>query len=149
MPDTRTASAALLASTLFFSGPLQAMTFQQYDKMSDDNQAEYVAALIQVAEKTLTDDSRSNDAAKVSKVFTTNDPGDKISIGMTEFMRNLALARVADVKRAAQNPSGERLEVEHAMIVTLKRNGIILPKSFMAAAKQLETRFPAPNATKK
>jgi hypothetical protein len=50
----------------------------------------------------------------------TNAPDGNISIGMSQFMLDLAKARLADAQRALQDPNAHRLEVEDAMLVTLK-----------------------------
>jgi hypothetical protein len=61
---------------------------------------------------------------------------------MVEFERNLALARVFDADRVLKNPDARRLEVEDAMFVTLKKNDIILPKSFMTVMKDFKPKNP-------
>jgi hypothetical protein len=61
---------------------------------------------------------------------------------MTEFIRNLALARADDAKNAVEHPNDPRLEVEHAMFVTLKKNGIVLPPSFMTINSNFQPRLP-------
>ena len=47
-------------------------------------------------------------------------------------MLDLAKARLADAQRALQNPNAHRLEVEDAMLVTLKKNNIPLSEDFIA-----------------
>jgi hypothetical protein len=61
---------------------------------------------------------------------------------MVEFERNLALARVADAKRAAKDPNAPRVEVEDAMAVTLQKNHIELPDSFFTVASTFKPQFP-------
>ncbi len=46
-------------------------------------------------------------------------------------MMTLALARVTDAKNVTKDLNARRIEVEDAMALTLKKNGIILPPSFM------------------
>ncbi|MGI0134749.1 MAG: hypothetical protein ACREBW_07325, partial [Candidatus Micrarchaeaceae archaeon] len=55
---------------------------------------------------------------------------------------NLDRARVADIKRVINNPSARRLEVEDAMIVTLRKNGIELPPEFLTVASNFQPKFP-------
>jgi hypothetical protein len=136
--------AAFMSAAMLLPGAVQAMQIQQFDKMAQDDRAEYVGELIQGAEKVLTDEGRSDLAAQVSHLFTTNAPDGNISIGMSQFMLDLALARVADAKRVAQDPNASRLEVEHAMIVTLKHNGIILPPSFMTVNSGFQPKHTPP-----
>jgi hypothetical protein len=135
-------AATFLSAAMLFTSAAQAMEIRQFDKMAQNDRADYVSALIQGAEKVLTDEGRPDLAAQVSHLFTTNDPGDQISIGMTEFIRNLARARVADAKRIANDPNARRLEVEDAMIVTLKKNGIELPPSFLTVASGFKPKLP-------
>jgi hypothetical protein len=60
---------------------------------------------------------------------------------MTEFMRNLARARVADAERAAQVPNAHRLEIEDAMLVTLQKNNIALSQAFVKAFRAINSDF--------
>jgi len=124
-------AATVLSAAMLFTGSLQAMEIRQFDKMAGQDQDEFIAELVQGAEKVLTDEGKPDLAAQVSHLFTTNAPNINISIGMQQFMVNLAVARLADAKNVAKDPKATRLEVEHAMILTLKDNGIVLPKSFM------------------
>jgi hypothetical protein len=82
----------------------------------------------------LTDEGRADQAAEVRRLFTTNAPDSDVSMGLSQLLTNLALARVSDLKRVESNPNTPRLEVEHAMIVTLKHDGIIRSSSFMTVA---------------
>jgi hypothetical protein len=43
---------------------------------------------------------------------------------MSRFMLDLAKAGLADAQRALEDPNAQRLEIEDAMAVTLKQNGI-------------------------
>jgi hypothetical protein len=79
----------------------------------------------------LTDEARPDQAARVEKLFTTIEPGDEQSLGMAELELNLAAVSKADADNLVKNPNAKPLQVELAMIATLKKNGIILPKSFM------------------
>ena len=72
---SKSLAATFLSAAMLFSSAAQAMEIQQFDKMAQDDQAEYVSALIQDAEKVLTDEGRADQAAQVSHFFTTNAPG--------------------------------------------------------------------------
>src|SRR5450631_54643 len=98
-------SAAILAVAMSLSGAAQAMEIQQYDKMSNGDQGEYVSRLVGGAEQAYKDEGRADLAAQVDHLFTTTDPGDAHTIGVVEFQLNLARARVADAKRAAKDPN--------------------------------------------
>ena len=117
------------------------MEIQQFDKIADQDQAEYVGLLVQGAENVLTDEGRTDLSAQVDKLFLTKLSGDKMSLGMVEFERNLALARVADAERAAQDAKAHRLEVEDAMLVTLRKNNIPLSQDFIKHFRAVNSSF--------
>ena len=123
-------ATALLTAALF-AGTAQAMEIRQFDRMADADQKEYVGALVEGAQKVLRDEGRADLAEQVGLLFTTQPRDSDVSIGMSQFISNLALMRASDLKRLEQDPHATRLEVEHAMIMTLKHDGIVLPKSFM------------------
>jgi hypothetical protein len=141
--------AAFLSAAMLLPGMVQAMEIRQFDKMADQDQADYVVALINGAEKILTDEGRPDLAAQVEHLFTTKDPGDADTIGMVEFIRNLALLRVADAKNAQENPKDPRVEVEDAMAVTLQKNHIDLPDSFFTVNKNFKPKHPIQSKDKK
>ncbi len=133
--------ALLLSGPLLLSVSLYAMEIWKWDKMAGLDQDEYIVILVQGSQQALKDAGRSDDAAKVHKLFTTNDENG-VSIGMNEFMMTLALARKADADRITKDSGATRLEVEHAMVVMLKKNDIILPKSFMTVNKDFKPKHP-------
>jgi hypothetical protein len=109
---------SFLSGAMLFTGVAQAMQIPQFDKIADSDQNEYVADLVQGAEKLLVADGKADQAQKVSQLFTTNLGTDKVSVGMVEFLSNLDRFRVFDADRVAKDPDVARLEVEHAMIAT-------------------------------
>jgi hypothetical protein len=135
-------AATFLSAAMLFTSAAQAMEIEQFDKMALQDQHEYVADLVIGAEKVLTDEGRPDQAEQVRKLFTEMNPGNKIPLGVAEFDVNLALARVVDAKRIAQDPNARRLEVEDAMIVTMRKNGIELPPSFLTVASKFKPKFP-------
>ena len=134
--------ATCLTAAMLVTSAAQAMEIRQFDKMADRDQSEYVGLLVQGAEKVLTDEGKADLAAQVDKLFLTIPAGDKMSLGMTEFEVNLARVRVVNAKNVEKTPSAPRLEVEHAMILTLKDNGITLPKSFMHVGDNFKPKHP-------
>ena len=68
--------------------------------------------------------------------------GRRLFIGGVEFELNLARAREADAKRVLSDPNAPRLEVEDAMAVTLKKNGIELPQGFFTVLSGFHPKFP-------
>jgi hypothetical protein len=134
----RSLVATFLSAAMLFTGAAQAMQIQQFDKMAGQDQGDYIGDLIVGAENVLTDEGRPDLAAQVKHLFTTKNPGDADTIGMVEFETNLALARVADVKRVAKDPNAQRIEVDDAMAVTLQKNHIELPDSFFTVNKDFK-----------
>ena len=120
-------AATFLSAAMLLPGVVQTMQIQQFDKMAGQDQDDYIGNLIVGVENVLTSDGRPDLAAQVKQLFTTKNHGDVDTIGMVEFERNLALARVADAKRAAQNPNTSRVEVEDAMAVPCRRTTSICP----------------------
>jgi hypothetical protein len=136
-------AATFLAAVLILSTTAQAMEIQLFDKMDQDDRAEYVSALIRGAEKALTDAGKPDQAGQVRDLFNTNPPDGNISIGMSDFMLTLAKARLADAQRAEKDPNARRVQVEDAMAVMLKKlHGIELPQSLFSAAKDFKPRHP-------
>jgi hypothetical protein len=118
------------------------MTILQFDKLADQDQADYIGDLIIGAEKVMTDAGKAALAAQIKHLFTTKDPGDADTIGMVELERNIAITRVADLKRVQGNPTARRLEVEDALFITLKKNSIELPDSFFAVNANFRPKYP-------
>lgn len=134
-------SAAMLFAAVLLSAAAQAMEIRQFDKMAVPDQSEYVGLLVQGAQKVLTDAGRSDLAAQVEHLFTTTLPGDKFTLGIVEFESNLALAREADAKRVLSDLNAHRLEVEDAMLVTLKKNNIPLSEDFIGGFRAANSGF--------
>jgi hypothetical protein len=139
---TATTSTLIAASVaLLLTRAAQAMEIRQFDKMADQDQSEYIGNLIVGAENALTDEGKPDVAAQIKTLFTTKQPGDADVMGMVEFERNLALARVADAQRAEQDPKAHRLEVEDAMLVTLQKNNIPMARTFVQAFRAVNNGF--------
>ena len=127
----RCLAGTVVAAGLLFASAAPAMEIRQFDKMAVEDQKEYVGELVAGAQKVLTDSGHADQAEQVGTLFTTKPRDSDISIGMSQLVANLALVRVTDLKRLEADPDAVRLHVEHAMIMTLKHVGIVLPKSFM------------------
>src|SRR5581483_3338115 len=135
-------SAMILSVAMLLSSAAQAMEIRQFDKMAIPDQGDYVGLLIAGAERVLNDGGRADLAAKVVQLFTTTMPGDVHTVGNVEFQMNLARARLADAKNVAKDPNTRRIEVEDAMAVTLKKNGIDLPQSFFTVGATFRPKLP-------
>jgi hypothetical protein len=134
------ASGALLSAALVV--PVQAMEIRQFDKMVQQDRNEYIADLVLGAQKTLTAAGQADQAEKVRQLFTTRLGNDQTSVGLVEFMSNLARTRLADAQNVAKDPNAQRLEVEDAMAFTLHKNGIELPDSFYTMASNFHPKYP-------
>lgn len=135
-------SAFVIAAAMLFGAAGQAMPIVQFDKMADADQDEYVAGLILGAQKVLRDSGKADVAEKVRKLFTEKDPQGEASTGMLQFDLLLDRARIADLERIKKDPQATRLEVEHAMILTLQKNGMELPPTFMHVADKFRPKVP-------
>jgi hypothetical protein len=131
----------ILSVATLLTSAAQAMEIQRYDKMALQDQNDYAIALIFGAQKVLISEGGSDLAAQVQKLFTATPAGDVAALGLTEFESNLDLARVADAKRVTQDPSAHRLEVEDAMLVTLKKNDIPLSEDFIKSFRAINRGF--------
>jgi hypothetical protein len=135
-------AATFLSAAMLMSTVAQAMQVQVYDRMSTRDQADYIGVMIKGAEQVLTDQGRSDLADKVKELFTTREPGDDNTIGMVELELNLAALSKADADNLVRDPNAKPLQVELAMIATLRANGIILPKSFMHVGDNFQPHDP-------
>jgi hypothetical protein len=146
MSGLKVLAATVLSVSLLAASAAQAMEIRQFDKMAGPDQDEYIAELIQGAETVLTDEGKPDLSAQVSKLFTTHLGNDQISVGMGEFFRNLARARLIDAQNVAKDPNAQRVEVEDAMFATLKKNGVELPDSFFTVASNFQPKLPPATA---
>lgn len=135
-------ASTALSALMLMSGAARAMEIEKFDKMAAEDQSDYIVLLIEGAQQVLTHDGKRDLAAKVHTLFATILPGDRDPLGSVEFERNLARARVADIDNLLKDPNAARLEVEDAMAVTLKKNGIELPNTFFDVAKDFRPRHP-------
>ena len=138
MSKARFVQASIVVAGLLFSAPALAMQIQVFDRMAAQDQQDYIDLLMRGAEKVLIDAGRANDAAKVHRFFNDIKPGSLLSLGEAEFELNLDNARVVDAKDHVHNPNAPRLEVEDALAVTLKKNGIELPDSFFTVGSNFK-----------
>ena len=130
--------AVIVSGILFVGTAAQAMEIRQFDKMADQDQAEYIGDLIIGAEKVLADAGKPAVSAQVKHLFTTKDPGDADVMGMVEFERNLAIVRAHDAHHPEEPPS----EVEDVIFLTLQNNHIELPDSFYDVNKNFRPKLP-------
>lgn len=121
-----------ISAAVLFTSAAQAMEIRQFDKMVKDDQAEYVAGLVQGAEKVLTDAGKPDLAAQVKHLFTTKDPDLGQIIGMVEFEGRLGIMREFDAQS----------DVEGVMSATLAEDHIELPAGFDAVVRNFKPKHP-------
>jgi len=136
-------TAGSMLAAILVASAAQAMEIWKFDKMAQDDRAEYVSELIGGAEKVLTDEGKADQAGQVAYLFRTNTPDGNTSIGMSQFTVTLAMARLTDAKNVEKDPSTARIEVEDAMTLSLEKNdGIKLPDSFFRIASSFRPKYP-------
>ena len=135
-------AALLMSASLLLASAAPAMEIEKFDKMAAKDQSEYIVVLIEGAQQVLIKEGKKEFAAKIHALFTTTLPGDDAPVGIIEFERNLARARLADIRNLEKDPHAPRLEVEDAMAVTLKKNGIELPVGFYTVASGFRPHYP-------
>ena len=135
--------ALILSAVPLLSGTARSMEIEKFDRMAVQDQSDYIVVLIEGAQKVLIDTGKKDLADKVHKLFVTILPGDESPIGAVEFESNLARARAADLRNLEKDPHANRLEVEDAMAVTLKKNGIEVPVSFYTVASGFRPKLPS------
>lgn len=127
------AGAALSASFLM-AGAAQAMPIPQFDNMAGPQRGEYTVFLIENAANILAKNGDTAGAAKVRDLFES-DPGQPAKPGLVQFGENLSGIRQLNQQHAA-DPGFKPFEVEHALALTLKQNGIVVPVSALLLASQ-------------
>ncbi len=110
----------LVASSLSVPSTVNAKPIADLDRMSVDDQARYVITLLDGSVGYLHSQKQDDMAHKVINHFNA-----KGSKGMQEFLNNL------DIARGAARETGKPIEVEHAMILTLRELGVDVPKGVM------------------
>ena len=133
----------LLFGAVAVSGPAQAMEIQKFDKLADDDQAEYVADLIQGSENLLNNVGQHDQAEKLRHLFVDVAPGDKVSLGMAELHVNLAGVRAAEVSRQARDTKLRHLDVEDAFKATAEDHGISLPVTILNVNSKFRPKLPS------
>jgi hypothetical protein len=112
---------------------LSAMPYQQFDNMNMLDQAEYIAVMVDTTQRILSVSGGANYAAQIEQLFATVKPGDSMSLGLAELEENIDEIRVQDDKRFAKDPKARRMDVEVALLVTLKKNNIPITQPFVNA----------------
>lgn len=117
-------AGSVLSLAMFFSPAVNAMQIPQYDQMDYRDQGHYVTLLVKGVYENLIAQGETEQANKLLTFF--QDGSDKG--GPAQFSKNLEMAKALNQQNAA-NPSNQKpvYEVEHAMALTLKNQGIVVP----------------------
>jgi hypothetical protein len=123
--------AAFMSAAMLLPNMAQAMDIIQFDQMTNQDRQAFLDSLSRDAETVLQQEGRSADAQKVHQLFNDIRPGDNLPVGEAELELNLDNARVRDAEKHIQNPDAPRVQVETALISTLKKNGIEISTDFI------------------
>ncbi len=134
-------AATFLSAAMLFSGVVQAMEIRQFDKMTAQDRQAFIDFLPKAAETVLEQEGRSDDVKKVHQLFNEIRPGDNLPLGEAELELNLDNARVRDAEKHIQNPDAPRVQVETALISTLRKNGIEISTDFVQGLFQQTGTF--------
>jgi hypothetical protein len=123
------AAALLLLSTLG-SSCARALSFHDFIRMNDDDDATYVTAMVEGAAKMLLAKEQPDQARKLIAFFKDSSKQG----GVNQLAMNMKTMNGLN-NRNAINPNNRAhvYEVEDAMERTLKDNGIIVPASYLLA----------------
>lgn len=138
--NTRLARVVLCIAATFLTVPANAMQVPQYDQMVKTDRNHFITLLLKGAVEALDAHGKSEQSKKLISLF--NDFSDKG--GISQFEENLQFVRVANAKKATDpNNKDPVYEVEHAMALTLKQDGIIVPiKVLLEINKDFKPAYP-------
>jgi hypothetical protein len=112
----------LLSATLLWPRPLSAMDIQQFDKMTPQDQRDFVAFLVKEAQKLLIEQGERDLATKVYRLFREIPPGSQRSLGEAQFEKSIASARAFYAQANVASASWGK--VESVLFETLIKNDI-------------------------
>src|ERR1035437_4082582 len=139
-------AGTVLSAALLFTGEANAMQIPQYDKMAQSDKEDYRVLLVEGAASALDGHGKHEQSQKLIALFLDkSDNG-----GSTQLAKNLQATRIINA-RNAKDPNNEQppYEVEHALFLTLKDNGINIPVSvLLAIGKDFKPSSPPSGKTK-
>jgi hypothetical protein len=121
----------LIAPTL--TGNAKAMLFEDFARMNNDDEAAYVALLVESASKMLKASGKPDQASKVISFFKDSSKNG----GVRQFAYHLKMMNVLNT-RNANNPNNRVpvYQVEDAMESALRDDEIIVPAKYLLASSQ-------------
>ena len=132
------ASVFIGAALMLSAVPADAMTIREYDSMSEKDRVDYMTLLTDRSIDALNAEGKEDMAGKLYKFFVSMEKNGDVPLGVMAFYKNLETARNLDNKNYAQDSNSKRLHVEHAFILTLKKNGIDVPQNIMTIASDFK-----------
>ena len=139
-------AGAVLSAALFFTTAANAMPIPRFDKMAQSDKNDYRASLVEGAAKALNAHGDAQQAQKLFALFT--DQGE--NGGARQLAKNMEIFRELNKENAA-NPNNKEpvYEVEHALALTLKDNGIVVPVDvLLTLGKDFKPKSPPSEKTK-
>ena len=139
-------ASTVLSAALLFTGAANAMQVPQYDQMVQNDKSRYVTLLVMGAAKALEAHGQPDQSKKLIVFFEDgSDNG-----GAHQFSKNLQVVRMINAKNATDpNNKQKPYEVEHALALTLKNNGILIPVDVLLAfGKDFQPSSPPSGKTK-
>jgi hypothetical protein len=126
-------SAILLAAISLGAGQARAMDILYFARMQADDQATYVSEQVEDSAKMLRATGHPDQAAKAIALFKDASPNG----GVSQFARNLkALQAKNTIKQNVSNSRGVFYDVEAALQLTLRNNGVDVPLKFLETSNR-------------
>jgi hypothetical protein len=119
----------------------RAMDIVEFDKMTEGDRQAYLDFLVEAAQKVLIGQGREKGAAKVYKLFHGIQHGDFLPPGERLFKQNLDGLCVRDAQRYYQDHTARRVQVEAALLATLKENNIAINTDGVKEVIQMSSAF--------
>ena len=122
----KAAVASFIAvAALLLPSQSEALEINKYDQLSLADKTRYVQTLLEGTERLLQTQGKTDVARRMGQLFKETQPGEQMPRGMQQFGRDLIAAELY------QQKSGKTMHVEYALIVTLSKFGIDVPKQDM------------------
>ncbi|MCE0496906.1 MAG: hypothetical protein LV481_03020 [Methylacidiphilales bacterium] len=124
---------ALALAALFSANGAKAMSFDDFARMNNDDEAGFVTFLIETSAQMLKTNGHPEQADKVVAFFKDPSPNG----GVHQLASQLRSMNNINIRNST-NPNNRAYvyQVEDAMASTLKDDGIIVPASYLLAASQ-------------
>jgi len=127
-------AGAVLSASFLFSSAARAMPIPQFDKMTEHQKGDYSVFLIESAADLLKASGDTAGADKVLALFMSH-PGQPAKPALVQMVETVNAMRTHN-QQNANDPNYKPFEVEHALSLTLKNNGIFVPPSKLLQVSQ-------------